>query len=197
MKSYSTKANANRAAKAAGYNKEDYTIIEVEGKFAFQLNHSIDQVAELFDEAEAEAEFEALQARQAELAQEAAEAAALWLDKFVPYNPQLLLPAPQPVFNDLTYCPKCGIHLSNGFGTEVGHEDGDVYCLACDYVLQKGKLVKSTIENPVQRVWDIAQQMWGQRRKDIIAECVRQGIAYNTARTQYQEYYSLKKKEAK
>ena len=159
MKTYSTKANANRAAKAAGYNKEDYTIIEMKGKFAFQLNHSIDQVAELFDEAEAEAEFEAMKKRQAELAREAAEAAALWLDKFVPYNPQLLLPAPP--------------------------------------VAVKEVLAKSVVENPVQRVWAIAEQMWGQRRKDIIAECVRQGIAYNTARTQYQEYYSLKKKEAK
>lgn len=148
MKTYSTKANANRAAKNQGI--EDFTVImNAEGKFYI----------EVLDEAQADAEYEALQARQAELALEAAESAALWLDKFVPYNPQLLLPAPP--------------------------------------IAVKEVLAKSVIENPVQRVWDIAQQMWGQRRKDIIAECVRQGIAYNTARTQYQEYYSLKKKEAK
>ena len=153
MKSYSTKANANRAAKAAGLEAGTFNVLEIDGRFILEVIKT-----DLFDEAEAEAEFEALQARQAELAQEAAEAAALWLDKFVPYNPQLLLPAPP--------------------------------------VAVKEVLAKSVVENPVQRVWDIAQQMWGQRRKDIIAECVRQGIAYNTARTQYQEYYSLKKKEA-
>jgi hypothetical protein len=41
-------------------------------------------------------------------------------------------------------------------------------------------------------VWEIADRMWGQRRKDIIEECVRLGIAYNTARTQYQAFYKVK-----
>lgn len=192
MKTYSTKANANRAAKTAGLEAGAFNVIEIDGRFAIQVIE-----ADLFDEAEAEAEYKALQARQAEIAQEAEEAAALWLASFVPYNPQLLLPAPQPVFNGLTYCPKCGIHLSNGYNTEVGHEDGDVYCLACDHVLLKGKLVKSSVDNPVKMVWEIADRMWGQRRKDIIAECVRLGIAYNTARTQYQAFYKVKSQEGK
>lgn len=47
---------------------------------------------------------------------------------------------------------------------------------------------KSTIGSPCKVVWDIAEQMEGAKRKDIIEECVKQGIAFYTARTQYQKY---------
>ena len=56
---------------------------------------------------------------------------------------------------------------------------------------------KSLIEKPVKEVWVIADCMWGQRRKDIIQACVDSGIAYNTARTQYQAYFKVKSKEGK
>lgn len=56
-----------------------------------------------------------------------------------------------------------------------------------------GRLRKSTIESPSKRVWEIAEQMKAEnpnvRRKDVIAACVEQGIAYYTARTQYQLWY--------
>lgn len=180
MKTYSTKANANRAAKNQGLETGTFNVIEMDGRFAIQVIE-----ADLF-----EAEIQALKERQKELL-------AITVEAIVGYNPQLLLPAPQPIFNGLTYCPKCGIHLSNGYNTEAGHEDGDVYCLACDHILLKGKLVKSLVSNPVQLVWEIADRLWGQRRKDIIAECVRMGIAYNTARTQYQAFYKVKSQEGK
>ena len=190
MKTYSTKANANRAAKNQGLDLNTICIYEQDGVWVIGQ-------ADLFDDAQAEKEYLALQARQAELKIEAEKAASLWIASFVPYNPQLLLPAPVPVFNGYTYCPECNIHLNNGYGSDVNHPEGDIYCLACDFVLQKGKLVKSTIDNPVQMVWIIADRMWGQRRKDIIAECVKQGIAYNTARTQYQAFYKVKSQEGK
>lgn len=185
MKSYSTKANANRAAKSQGLELGAFEVIEIDGRFIFQAISS-----DLFNEAEADAEFQALQERQKELL-------AITVEAIVGYNPQLLLPAPVPVFNGLTYCPECGIHLNNGYGSDVAHPEGDIYCLACDHVLAKGKLVKSSVDNPVQLVWEIADRLWGARRKDIIAECVRQGVAYNTARTQYQAFYKVKSKEAK
>lgn len=54
-------------------------------------------------------------------------------------------------------------------------------------------LRKSTIESPSKRVWEIAEQMKAAnpnvRRKDVIAACVEQGIAYYTARTQYQLWF--------
>lgn len=66
---------------------------------------------------------------------------------------------------------------------------GEDFGPACD--LSKGTHViskKSTIDNPCQLVWTIAEDMAGQKRKAILEECVKQGVAYNTARTQYQQW---------
>ena len=151
MKTYSTKANANRAAKNQGLDLNLISIYEQDGAWVIGQ-------ADLFDEAE----FEAMKKRQAELVLEAELAASLWLETFVPYNPQLLLPAPKKVKKETKSLPR-----------------------------------ESVIDNPVKMVWEIADRMWGQRRKDIIAECVRLGIAYNTARTQYQAFYKVKSQEGK
>lgn len=55
------------------------------------------------------------------------------------------------------------------------------------------RLRKSIIESPSKRVWEIADQMKAEnpnvRRKDVIAACVEKGIAYYTARTQYQLWF--------
>ena len=155
MKTYSTKANAKRAAKTQGLDLNTICIYEQDGVWVIGQ-------ADLFDEAQAEAEYLELQSRQAELKIEAEKAASLWLASFVPYNPQLLLPAPKKVKKSTESLPR-----------------------------------ESVISNPVKMVWEIAVRMWGQRRKDIIAECVRQGIAYNTARTQYQAFYKVKSQEGK
>jgi len=52
----------------------------------------------------------------------------------------------------------------------------------------------SEIVKPCRRVWDIAtehQIKFGDRlsRKAVIDQCTKEGIAYNTARTQYQLWY--------
>lgn len=47
----------------------------------------------------------------------------------------------------------------------------------------------STAEKPTKKVWHVADSMPGAKRKDVIEECVRQGIAYGTARTQYQHWF--------
>lgn len=52
---------------------------------------------------------------------------------------------------------------------------------------------KSTAERPTKLVWDIAESMKGARRKEVIEECVKQGIAFNTARTQYQQWFTAVK----
>lgn len=70
----------------------------------------------------------------------------------------------------------------------------------------KGKAkpeVKNTsdIERPTKTVWHIADEMSAAnpqvRRKDVIAECVRRGIAFYTARTQYQQWLATKNGTAK
>src|SRR5574343_346636 len=59
---------------------------------------------------------------------------------------------------------------------------------------------KSDIELPTKRVWHIADEMKAKdpavRRKDVIAECVRQGVAFYTARTQYQQWLQVQKEMA-
>ncbi|HBP5740821.1 hypothetical protein [Pseudomonas aeruginosa] len=46
----------------------------------------------------------------------------------------------------------------------------------------------STVASPVKRVWAIADSMPEAKRKDVIAACVEEGIAFFTARTQYQKW---------
>jgi hypothetical protein len=55
-------------------------------------------------------------------------------------------------------------------------------------------LDKSSIPSPVKVVHDIANNMPGARRKDVIAACVAQGVALNTARTQYQVWFRNQRK---
>lgn len=149
MKTYTTKANAKRAAKAAGLEAGKFNILEIDGRFILEVIK-----VDLFDEAE----YEALQARQKEIAEAAIVASQAWLAKYIPYNPQMLL----------TYTP-------------ARLED----------------VKESEVKNPVKLVWEIADRRWGERRTDIIKACVEAGIAYNTARTQYQAFYSIKSKENK
>lgn len=54
---------------------------------------------------------------------------------------------------------------------------------------------KSEIDDPCQFVWEMADKMQGQRRKDIIQHCVDCGVAFYTARTQYQSWFKSKKAE--
>lgn len=58
---------------------------------------------------------------------------------------------------------------------------------------------KSDIELPTKAVWHIADEMKAAdpevRRKDVIAECVRRGIAFYTARTQYQQWLQVQREQ--
>jgi hypothetical protein len=54
-------------------------------------------------------------------------------------------------------------------------------------------LRKSEIESPCFTVWDTADKMVGARRKDVLAACLAKGIAFYTARTQYQLWLTSKK----
>lgn len=115
-------------------------------------------------------------------------------------------------------CPSCGINLSNGVGVHgdevngkiIHHDHYEYVCLACgeefgpaikeeapkaDKKPEDKKVIekteKSTTDRPCKQVWHIADSMPGAKRKDVLEACVAKGIAYNTARTQYQQWYQL------
>lgn len=125
----------------------------------------------------------------------------------------------------LTNCPHCGIHLSNGIGEHeqdvngksIEHSKFRYECLACGTefgpeIVKKPKVDKvpstkshlvtheSTVDMPCKRVWDIATTMRENnplcKRKEILAACVEAGIAYYTARTQFQAWLAVQKEMA-
>lgn len=59
---------------------------------------------------------------------------------------------------------------------------------------------KSTTERPCKRVWIIADDMLAAnpevKRKDVIAACIAAGVAFYTARTQYQQWLGVRKEMA-
>lgn len=56
---------------------------------------------------------------------------------------------------------------------------------------------KSTIDNPCSVVWNIAEEMKGAKRKEVIHACVLAGVAFYTARTQYQQWRTASKQQEK
>lgn len=114
-------------------------------------------------------------------------------------------------------CPHCGInHIANGWQEYFSLKADNLHqgmtneyiCLACDG--QFGPAIKkaaakqktgktfviterSTVDSPVKKVWAIANSMPNERRKMVIAACVEAGVAYSTARTQYQHWFKANK----
>lgn len=61
-------------------------------------------------------------------------------------------------------------------------------------------LNKSTTERPCKRVWIIADDMLAAnpdvKRKEVITACIAAGVAFYTARTQYQQWLGVRKEMA-
>lgn len=123
-----------------------------------------------------------------------------------------------PVIGEFTHCPHCHIDLLNGYQTfdNLNSEGADVSSMKYEYIcLACGEefgpeinrinipketestheiLNKSSISNPCKTVWNIAEKMHaeqpGVRRAQVLEACVNAGIAYYTARTQYQAWLS-------
>lgn len=55
---------------------------------------------------------------------------------------------------------------------------------------------ESVIHRPCKQVWHIADAMPGAKRKEVLEACVKAGIAYYTARTQYQQWAACQKEMA-
>ncbi len=124
-----------------------------------------------------------------------------------------------------THCPHCGIDLDNGVGEHmqevngkpIKHNKFQYECLGCGEEFgpeikaapakeakpakkQVAHVNKSEIENPCKRVWHIADEMLithpGAKRKQVLEACQAAGIAFYTARTQYQQWLSVRKEMA-
>lgn len=70
-------------------------------------------------------------------------------------------------------------------------DNGKIELRDMDHPLYNGaNRERSTVKGAVALVWDIAKAgiEANKRRKDILAECVAQGVNINTAKTQYQLY---------
>lgn len=185
IKTFSSKANANRAAKQAGLTAEQFTVDQqADGRWYFE------EVLPAVTEAPVVTENQT------------------WREKFPEMSASLI------TAYGVDECPHCNIGLDNGVGvdgdevngTEVKHEKFQFACLACGEefgpavapVAAKREILNhSTIERPTKRVWHIADDMLAAnpevRRKDVIQACVDAGIAFFTARTQYQEWYKTLK----
>lgn len=55
---------------------------------------------------------------------------------------------------------------------------------------------ESTIVKPCKQVWAIADSMSGSTRKQVMETCINSGIAFYTARTQYQQWAACQKEMA-
>ena len=55
---------------------------------------------------------------------------------------------------------------------------------------------ESSIIRPCKQVWHIADSMPGATRKEVLKACIEGGIAFYTARTQYQQWLSVQKSMA-
>jgi hypothetical protein len=150
MNLYTVKSSAHRAAKQAGLTKDQYEIVEIDGKFGYRVKTEEELVEELRMAEEVEEPVEEF--IEAEMEQQADEQA----DERLNEEAAQAIEAPA-----------------------------------------KGKAKpevkrKSDIPRPSKTVWHIADEMVAAnpnvRRKEVIEECVRRGIAYYTARTQYQQW---------
>lgn len=107
-----------------------------------------------------------------------------------------------------TTCPNCGseelYHGRCNEGGVVVDEEFIEGCHHCNWEVDTRNAVQvprpriSTAAKPTKLVWAVADEMVAKakaagtaapKRKDVIDECVRRGIAYGTARTQYQHWF--------
>lgn len=169
MKTYKVKSSAARTAKkefGADYKEKGSIVQDAEGMWYFELNEDrlIEPTAEEVEE-------------------------TLRDIPLVAPDPEKEPPAKLALSEPLeTDGPVVVAKVVDSEELEEGVE------ITSDDVIAKVKPKSSLRDNPCKAVWEIADNMKGEKRKDIIAACVSAGIAYNTARTQYQRYYTASKK---
>lgn len=120
----------------------------------------------------------------------------------------------------VTHCPGCGTHLSNGITTfddvvettesiedALAAQEHQFFCVGCSHewgdkidpdavkAAQPKRTYenKSSISSACQVVHDLCNEMPNARRKDVIQAAVDKGVAFYTARTQYQKWFKAQK----
>lgn len=207
MKIYSQKSSAIRAAKkefGEGYlekcsikgSNEDGWIIETEKVI------SIDPVEQLLAENQADIDQAAIKKAEIEsrkpihtpklpfnipVAEKTAPAPIPSLPPALKIEPRAELPVPKD-------------ELPEASAAELAHLFGIGDKLADSQIIKESDDQKtvsrprfSSCERPTKKVWHIADNMPGAKRQEVIDECMRQGIAYGTSRTQYQHWFKCKK----
>lgn len=152
IKTYSTKSNAMRAAKQAGYTLDQVEILIIKGAYYFQVIPA-DEV----------------------------------VDQYEPTAEDLAIAYADVA--DPTDVAEMEVEEHFHSVTEAEHAE------------HRGEVAnKSTTERPCKRVWIIADDMLAAnpevKRKDVISACIAAGVAFYTARTQYQQWLGVRKEMA-
>lgn len=168
MKTYATKSNARRAAKAA--NIVDFEIVEVDGRFTYQETPVVDQFVNCPH-------------------------CDVHLSNGYTTHDHEVADGKKGLDTHEIMCLACG----GEFGDEIVRVKKPVKAPGTKSSIEM--VDKSTIERPTKYVWHVADEMFNTaqeqgddqpRRKEVIEECVRRGVAYNTARTQYQQWWQCR-----
>lgn len=91
--------------------------------------------------------------------------------------------------------PAAALSVLDGFKVECVVEADPVETPAAASQGEKSSAYipgKSIAKGATKRVWEIADSMPGAKRGDVVNACVAEGIAFGTARTQYQKWKSAK-----
>lgn len=184
MKTYSSKSNAVRALKNVDGFK---AVLNEDGKWCVVKDEVIttietvkesivSKIDDIITEAVTEAQANLKRENAKEPTQEEIKRASrmAWEKKNVTFKPEVVVPATKAAKKEVVKAePK-----------PVNTDLSDINR-------------KSSIEKPTKTVWRIADEMKKAnkdvRRKEVIDECVKRGIAYYTARTQYQQWLTANK----
>ena len=190
---YKIKSSATRAAKKA--HGDDYLtkcqIVETPDGFIIQTEEvkAFEPSASLTSEI---ATTEVLVANDADIAKKAAKKAELMAQKpqHIPALPSGIIVASPEAPTPSPALPQ-GLKISPPADSEVAElqAQADAQANADAVNVDPAKPRMSTTPLPTKKVWHIADSMPGAKRKEVIEACVLQGIAYGTARTQYQHWF--------
>lgn len=195
---YKIKSSATRAAKAQfGEDwKNSCTIIEVEGGFSIQTEKVIEVAPQSLAAALGSAEV--LVAHEEDTAKKDAKKKELMAGKpqHIPALPAGIIVASQPAPSPIPALP-AALAAPSQLDAEVPtgpttQADADKLADAQAVNVDPARPRMSTTDRPTKKVWDIADKMPNAKRKEVIEACVAAGIAYGTARTQYQHWFKCK-----